>query len=202
MIVERALLCLVMFGGVSRSAMSGEVRIPLPELVGSYELNDFSLLPFDVMPPRGRSTQIQTGIFLEQVEQFSIELTGVITFGEVTGDGIVRQSVLAPLRGTLSPSLSIGGSAIVLYGEVEAAEAQAEGAIHRLVTFPVSEVAPPATEPPFDLVITVWLTSGTLTEIPYVVPPPPPLFVPDTNGVLIAMPLRAEVTSAAQIGRS
>jgi len=186
-------------------ATAGEVRISLPELNGLYELTDFSLSSPDVMPPRRRSTRVDTGFDLERIRQFSIEIVGLLTFGEVVGDGMVREAVRAPLRSTLSPFVTFGENQVVWVGDLYAAEAPQEGPLYRLLTFQTSwdSFPPVLIEPPitgrFNPLITLSPTFGMLTDIPYLVAPPSPIIIPDTTGLMITLPWRAEVTSATLI---
>jgi hypothetical protein len=184
---------------LTRPVNGGQIRMPLPELVGSYELSDFTEPWPDVSLPRGRTVQIETHLFKDQVWRLSLELSGEIEFGSAVGDGIFRETLSVPLTGLFASSYRLGNWRAKQF----APPPDPEGEFEKLVKLPgTAPYGPPySASVPFEPEITVELSPWTFgfINVPYVTVPNSSITLPDTDGILVTTPMRGEITSAILI---
>ncbi len=179
---------------VTSAAPAAELRIPLPDLIGIYELSTFeNQTPTD--PPSQRTTYIQTGIAVSDFRGLQVELTGSVLSGAAVGDGVFRQPVATPLRGSFAPSFLLGNFGLSWLFVAE----EVDGPYSRVCEFPGSfdyPFAPPVVN--FDPLMTLSLSPSTFsfTNINYIEVPSEPIVLPDVRGIDITNPMRGEITSA------
>jgi hypothetical protein len=185
---------LLAMGFITFPAAGAELRIPIPDLAGIYELSSFEDQPL-ADPPRERTVLIRTALPISDIRGLRVELTGSIFSGEVVGDGVFREEVAAPFRGSFAPSFMLGDFGLSWLFVAE----EPDGPLQSVFEFPgrfdypfVPEVAN------FDPLITLSLTPGTFsfTNINYIDVPSEPIVLPDVRGILITTPMRGEISSA------
>jgi hypothetical protein len=179
---------------VTFAAEGAERRIPLPDLLGNYELSTFENQPA-ADPPNQRATHIQTGIPISNFRGLRVELTGSILSGAAVGDGVFRQPVATPLRGSFAPSFSLGDFGLSWLFVAE----QMDGRYSEVYEFPRSFDYPFAPDVVnFDPLMTLTLSPSTFsfTNINYIEVPTEPITLPDTRGIDITNPMLGEIISA------
>jgi hypothetical protein len=172
---------------------AAEQRIPLPDLIGLYELSTFNDQSTD--PPNKRTASVQTGIPILDYRGLRIEFAGSIFSGAAVGDGVVRQPVAVPLRGSFAPSVMVGNWGLRWLFVAE----EVDGPLEKIFDFPGAFELPflPSIDY-FDPSITLSLSPSTysFTDINYVDGPAWPIVLPDVRGINITTPMRGEITSA------
>jgi hypothetical protein len=179
---------------VTSAAEAAERRIPLPDLVGSYELSTFENQSA-ADPPSQRTTHLQTGIAVSDFRGLRVELTGSILSGAAVGDGVFRQPVATPLRGSFAPSFLLGDFGLSWISVAE----HMDGPYSEVYEFPGSFAYPFTPDVVnFDPLITLSLSPSTFsfTNINYIEVPTEAIVLPDVRGIDITTPMLGEITSA------
>lgn len=91
----------ILLSALATTAAAGTIRVPLPELLGDYVLDDNALgISWGV----SRYLSVPTAVSHFGAQTATIELKGTVTHGLVKGDGIVRANVDTILDGAFGVS--------------------------------------------------------------------------------------------------
>jgi hypothetical protein len=178
---------------ISSAAGADELRIPLSELIGEYQLSTFDFFTI-TFPPSYRLAPVETGIPISEILGFRLELVGSIFGGSVVGDGVIREPVAAPLRGSFAPLISFQSWGISQFvGE------EPDGPFEKILDFPGELPKPEGYDPknfaPY-IQLSLLPKSDSFFDIDYIDVPSGPITLPALQGMNITNPMHGEITLA------
>ena len=182
---------LALLAAAASPAWAGTCSYDLPELLGDYSCSDF-----DAGPENSRTMIIETLFRTDQVQKAVLYLSGTFSPGSVRGDGIQRESTIAPISGTFAYSFAVGD-----YNYLELIQGGGTPFTeHREYTGPFNDVPVMPGEPcPFIIQINFGFGPNSFSpDLPgWLIPPPGwPVMTRWSDGLEFVTPISGTITEA------